>query len=73
MCRIAIVDDAASVRRSLHGRVLAAGYTVATFASAREVLDLLPRIRVVDAHMNAARPVEWHHEERCNRVKEEER
>jgi FixJ family two-component response regulator len=53
---IAIVDDDASVRRSLHRVVQAAGYPVETFASAREFLEWLPRGRaaclVLDVHMN---------------------
>ena len=53
---IAIVDDDASVRRSLHRLVQAAGYLVETFASAREFLEWLPRNRaaclVLDVHMN---------------------
>ncbi|HEV8142663.1 MAG TPA: response regulator [Methylomirabilota bacterium] len=53
---IAIVDDDASVRRSLHRLVQAAGYPAETFASAREFLEWLPRGRaaclVLDVHMN---------------------
>ena len=53
---IAIVDDDASVRRSLHRLVKAAGYPVETFASAREFLEWFPRNRaaclVLDVHMN---------------------
>ena len=52
---IAIVDDDASVRRSLHRLVQAAGYPAETFASAREFLEWLPRGRaaclVLDVHM----------------------
>jgi FixJ family two-component response regulator len=52
---IAIVDDDASVRRSLHRVVRSAGYAVETFASAREYLEWLPRGRaacvVLDVHM----------------------
>jgi FixJ family two-component response regulator len=40
---IAIVDDDASVRRALQRLVESAGYTVQTFASAREFLDWLPQ------------------------------
>ena len=40
---IAIVDDDASVRRSLLRVVQSAGYKAETFASAREFLDWLPR------------------------------
>jgi DNA-binding NtrC family response regulator len=36
---ISIVDDDLSVRRALGRLVQSAGYTVATFASAREFLD----------------------------------
>jgi FixJ family two-component response regulator len=53
---IAIVDDDASVLRSLRRVVHTAGYPVETFASAREFLEWLPRGRaaclVVDVHMN---------------------
>ncbi len=53
---IAIVDDDASVCRSLHRVVESAGYLVETFASAREFLAWLPRGRaaclVLDIHMN---------------------
>jgi FixJ family two-component response regulator len=53
---IAIVDDDASVRRSLHRLVHTAGYPVETFASAREFLEWLPSGRaaclVLDVHMN---------------------
>lgn len=53
---IAIVDDDPSVRRALHRLVESAGYTVETFASAREYLDWLPRGRaaclVLDIHMH---------------------
>jgi FixJ family two-component response regulator len=52
---IAIVDDDASIRRSLHRVVRSAGYAVETFASAREFLEWLPRGRaacvVLDVHM----------------------
>lgn len=53
---IAIVDDDASVRRSLHRLVQSAGYAVETFASAREFLEWLPHGQaaclVLDVHMN---------------------
>jgi FixJ family two-component response regulator len=53
---IAIVDDDPSVRRSLERLVRSAGYTVETFASAREFLEWLSRGQaaclVVDVHMN---------------------
>ena len=53
---IAIVDDDASVRRSLHRLVRAAGYPVETFESARAFLEWLPGGRasclVLDVHMN---------------------
>ena len=53
---IAIVDDDASVRRSLHRLVQSAGYVVETFASAREFLEWLPSGQaaclVLDVHMN---------------------
>lgn len=52
---IAIVDDDASVRRSLHRVVQSAGYKAEMFASAREFLEWLPRNRaaclVLDVHM----------------------
>lgn len=53
---IAIVDDDASVRRSLHRLVESAGYAVETFASGQEFLEWLPRGQaaclVLDVHMN---------------------
>ena len=53
---IAIVDDDASVRRSLHRLARSAGYAVETFASAREFLEWLPHGQaaclVLDVHMN---------------------
>lgn len=53
---IAIVDDDASVRRSLLRVVRSAGYRAENFASAREFLDWLPRNRaaclVLDVHMS---------------------
>jgi FixJ family two-component response regulator len=53
---IAIVDDDASIRRSLLRVVQSAGYKAEAFASAREFLDWLPRNQaaclVLDAHMN---------------------
>ena len=52
---IAIVDDDPSVRRSLQRLVRSAGYTVETFASARDFLEWLPRGRaaclLLDVHM----------------------
>ncbi len=42
MPRISIVDDDLSVRRALRRLVQSAGYTVETFASAREFLDSSP-------------------------------
>jgi len=52
---IAIVDDDASVRRSLLRVVQAAGYAAEGFASAREFLDWLPQGRaaclLLDVHM----------------------
>ena len=39
---ISIVDDDLSVRRALRRLVQSAGYTVETFASAREFLDSSP-------------------------------
>ena len=53
---IAIVDDDASVRRSLLRVVESAGYKAETFASAREFLAWLPHERaaclVLDVHMD---------------------
>jgi len=53
---IAIVDDDASVRRALQRLVESAGYTVQTFASAREFLAWLPQGQaaclVLDVHMD---------------------
>jgi FixJ family two-component response regulator len=53
---IAIVDDDASIRRSLLRVVEAAGYQGKSFESAREFLDWLPRNQatclVLDVHMN---------------------
>jgi FixJ family two-component response regulator len=52
---VAIVDDDESVRRSLRRLVQAAGYTVETFASARDYLAWLPTGQaaclVLDVHM----------------------
>ena len=53
---IAIVDDDASVRRSLHRLVRSAGYAVKTFASARGFLEWLAdghaACLVLDVHMD---------------------
>lgn len=53
---IAIVDDDASVCRSLRRLLRSAGYTVATFASAGEFLDALPGTRpaclILDIHLS---------------------
>lgn len=53
---IAIVDDDASIRRSLHRVVQSAGYKAEVFASAQQFLDWLPRNRaaclVLDVHMS---------------------
>jgi FixJ family two-component response regulator len=53
---VAIVDDDASVRRALGRLVEAAGYTVQTFASAREFLEWLPHgdaaCLLLDVHMD---------------------
>jgi FixJ family two-component response regulator len=40
---VAVVDDDASVRRSLHRLIRSAGYEVETFASARDFLEWLSR------------------------------
>jgi FixJ family two-component response regulator len=53
---IAIVDDDASIRRSLHRVVQSAGYKAEVFASAQQFLEWLPRNRaaclVLDVHMS---------------------
>jgi FixJ family two-component response regulator len=53
---IAIVDDDASIRRSLLRVVRSAGYQAEIFASAREFLEWLPQNRaaclVLDIHMS---------------------
>lgn len=53
---IAIVDNDASIRRSLLRVVQSAGYKAEAFASAREFLDWLPRNQaaclVLDVHMH---------------------
>ena len=53
---IAIVDDDASIRRSLLRVVQSAGYKAEAFACAREFLDWLPRNQaaclVLDVHMH---------------------
>ena len=58
---ISIVDDDLSVRRALGRLVQSAGYTVATFASAREFLDSSALSRaaclVLDISAQAAREV----------------
>ena len=58
---ISIVDDDLSVRRALGRLVQSAGYTVATFASAREFLDSPALSRaaclVLDISAQAAREV----------------
>src|SRR5439155_27066602 len=52
---IAIVDDDASIRRSLRRLLRTAGYGAETFTSAREFLEWLPRGRaacvLLDVHM----------------------
>ena len=53
---VAIVDDDASVRRSLQRLVRSAGYAAEAFGSAREFLEWLPRGQaaclVLDVHMH---------------------
>jgi FixJ family two-component response regulator len=53
---VSIVDDDLSVRRALRRLVQSAGYTVGTFASAREFLDSSPSSRtaclVLDIHLD---------------------
>ena len=60
---VAIVDDDASVRRSLYRLVRSAGYAVETFASAREYLEWLPHGRaicvVLDIHMEEMSGLEF--------------
>jgi FixJ family two-component response regulator len=55
---IAIVDDDPSVRRALHRLVQANGYTVESFATARDFLDASTRGRpaclVLDVHLNGS-------------------
>lgn len=54
-CRIAIVDDDASVRKALSRLLRASSFTPETYGSAREFLDSLPKGRpdclVVDLQM----------------------
>jgi FixJ family two-component response regulator len=61
---IAIVDDDASVRRSLLRVVESAGYTGETFASAREFLAWLPdgqaACLVLDVHMDGVSGFDLH-------------
>ena len=53
---ISVVDDDLSVRRALSRSLHTAGYTVETFASAREFLDASPlertRCLVLDIHLS---------------------
>jgi len=53
---ISVVDDDLPVRRALRRSIQAAGYTVETFASAREFLDAAPLGRtsclVLDIHLD---------------------
>ena len=55
---IAIVDDDPSVLRALHRLIQSNGYTVESFASARDFLDALIRCRpaclVLDVHLNGS-------------------
>jgi FixJ family two-component response regulator len=55
---IAIVDDDPSILRALHRLVQANGYTVESFASARDFLDASIRCRpdclVLDVHLNGS-------------------
>jgi FixJ family two-component response regulator len=52
---IAVVDDDVSIRRSLRRLLQSAGYAVATFGSAGDFLDALPRTRaaclILDIHL----------------------
>jgi len=64
MSVIAIVDDDRAVRRALHRLVQSAGYTVETFASAREFLDWPLRRRtaclVLDIRLNGMSGFDLH-------------
>jgi len=55
---IAIVDDDPSLLRALHRLVQSNGYTVESFASARDFLDASPPCRpvclVLDVHLNGS-------------------
>jgi FixJ family two-component response regulator len=55
---IAIVDDDPSILRALHRLVQSNGYTVESFASARDFLDAVARSRpdclVLDVHLNGS-------------------
>ena len=55
---IAIIDDDPSLLRALHRLVQSNGYTVESFASARDFLDASPRCRpvclVLDVHLNGS-------------------
>ena len=55
---IAIVDDDSAIRRALHRLLEANGYTVESFASARDFLDASTRRRpaclVLDVHLNGS-------------------
>ena len=55
---IAIVDDDSAIRRALHRLLEANGYTVESFASARDFLDASTRSRpaclVLDVHLNGS-------------------
>jgi FixJ family two-component response regulator len=55
---VAIVDDDPSILRALHRLVQSNGYTVESFASARDFLDASTRCRpvclVLDVHLNGS-------------------
>jgi FixJ family two-component response regulator len=55
---IAVVDDDPSICRALHRLIQSHGYTVESFASARDFLDAVTRCRpvclVLDVHLNGS-------------------
>ena len=61
---VSIVDDDPSVRRALERLVEAAGYAVATFASAEEFLDSTASgataCLILDIHLNGMSGIELH-------------
>jgi FixJ family two-component response regulator len=61
---VSIVDDDPSVRRALERLVEAAGYAVATYASAEEFLDSTASVAtaclILDIHLNGMSGIELH-------------